>query len=572
MYLIFRGHDHTEGDTTMFHAQIRDLRTNWNRSMLAALACTLLVASAASPSHAQYTLTDIYDFNCSTGGCDSIDYGQLTRGTDGYLYGTAGIGGTSNAGTIFKVLPDGTSYSDLWEFDATTGSPIASLILASDGNFYGGTINGGTYGEGTLFRFIPPNTLKILHECTGADGCGPYAAPFEYSDGNLYGGTVFGTGQVYRVNPKTGVVATLKNKTPIYTFAPLMQASDTYMYGTTDSGGTNDWGTVFRLTTGGAIKTIYNFTNGADGFGPSAPIFQGSDGNLYGSAAGGTSNDGTVFQLILGKTTTFNLMHSFVGTDGLGPSGLVAGASVGSLLGVTLGGGKNGGGTAFEISMVSPFPFTKVADFLPVSPANPFGPEATLLPNTDGSYYGVSQSGGLYGDGYLFKLTPFNPLLTVIVEGPVWVHPGVPVVILGDNLGEVINVTFAGMQASFQPGSNTYLTALVPSAAVDGPLVVTITNPAGGQEQLQGQQNMHILPIITNLDPTSGPVGTGVGIVGGGFVGATHVTFGGVKATSFTVDTPTLIHATVPVGAKTGKVAVKTPNGTATSKQTFTVN
>jgi uncharacterized protein (TIGR03437 family) len=60
--------------------------------------------------------------------------------------------------------------------------------------------------------------------------------------------------------------------------------------------------------------------------------------------------------------------------------------------------------------------------------------------------------------------------------------------------------------------------------------------------------------------------------VGGGFKGATEVTFGGVKATSFTVVSPSLIRAVVPTGAKTGKASVTTHNGTATSKETFTVN
>ncbi|MGA9474488.1 MAG: IPT/TIG domain-containing protein [Terriglobales bacterium] len=68
------------------------------------------------------------------------------------------------------------------------------------------------------------------------------------------------------------------------------------------------------------------------------------------------------------------------------------------------------------------------------------------------------------------------------------------------------------------------------------------------------------------------PVGTQVGIVGGGFAGATEVTFGGVKAKTFTVVTPSLIQAIVPKRAKTGVVTVTTPNGTAISTQTFTVN
>lgn len=93
------------------------------------------------------------------------------------------------------------------------------------------------------------------------------------------------------------------------------------------------------------------------------------------------------------------------------------------------------------------------------------------------------------------------------------------------------------------------------------PPTVTLTNPAGVEEQVQSDTQLHILPTITNLDPTSGAVGTQVGIVGGGFVGATKVTFGGVKATSFTVVDPTLIQADVPAGAKTGKIVVTTPNG-----------
>ncbi len=91
-------------------------------------------------------------------------------------------------------------------------------------------------------------------------------------------------------------------------------------------------------------------------------------------------------------------------------------------------------------------------------------------------------------------------------------------------------------------------------------------------EQVESESTLHILPKITNLDPPSGPVGTQVGIVGGGFAGATKVTFGGVKATNFTVVTPSLIQAVVPARAKTGKVDVTTPNGKAVSPEKFTVN
>jgi hypothetical protein len=81
-----------------------------------------------------------------------------------------------------------------------------------------------------------------------------------------------------------------------------------------------------------------------------------------------------------------------------------------------------------------------------------------------------------------------------------------------------------------------------------------------------------VIPQITSFSPTSGPVGTSVVITGESFKGATSVTFGGVKAPSFTVNSYTQITATVPTGAKTGKIGVTTPGGTATSAGTFTVN
>jgi hypothetical protein len=149
-----------------------------------------------------------------------------------------------------------------------------------------------------------------------------------------------------------------------------------------------------------------------------------------------------------------------------------------------------------------------------------------------------------------------------------WVILDQPVTILGDNLNEVINVNFGSVAAQFQAGSSTHLTAEVPSAAIDSPVTVTLATG----EQVESQQVVHILPSITNLDPSSGPVGMRVAIVGGGFAGTKKVTFGGVKATDFTVVTPALIQATLPQGAKTGKVRVVTPNGSATSEVTFTVN
>ena len=142
---------------------------------------------------------------------------------------------------------------------------------------------------------------------------------------------------------------------------------------------------------------------------------------------------------------------------------------------------------------------------------------------------------------------------------------GAAVKILGNNLKGSTSVTFNGKAATFKV-SSTEITTTVPSGATTGK--VKVTTPKG---MLTSNVKFRVTPTISSFSPASGPVGTSVVITGESFTGATSVTFGGVKATSFTVDSHTQITATVPTGAKTGKIGVATPGGTATSTGTFTV-
>jgi hypothetical protein len=87
----------------------------------------------------------------------------------------------------------------------------------------------------------------------------------------------------------------------------------------------------------------------------------------------------------------------------------------------------------------------------------------------------------------------------------------------------------------------------------------------------RGNKQFGVAPVITSFTPTSGPVGKKVSIRGTGFIGTTKVTFGGVEATRFIVNTDKLVNAAVPSGAKSGKIAITTPGGTAFSPETFTV-
>jgi uncharacterized repeat protein (TIGR03803 family) len=529
-----------------------------------AAAMTLLLALVPPVCAQQFQ--DIYDFNCTTGGCIAYDLGHLTQWKDGNLYGMTNGGGTNGLGTIFMVTPAVPSvYKDVYEFDGTNGaSPWGGLTLASDGNFYGVANTGGANNFGTVFRFTPPSTLTVLHSFNGSDGQIPIAPPVQGKNGNLYG--VTGIGTTYRITLPSGKFTQFKKNAPGQAEDPLCLASDGNLYGVTTAGGNTDLGTVFRMTTTGAIKVLYTFMGGTDGSHPTGGLIQGKAGYLYGTnETDGTGGGGTIFKI--STSGTLNTVHTFdVPVGGYGPvSGLVA-ASDGSFYGTTGAGGASGDGSLFQFTTGGVY--NDLFDFTGTGTIPGSTPYAALVQHTNGTLYGTTPDAAAFADGNIYSLTPANPLLTLIIEGPIFVLPGVPVEILGNNLGEVSQVSFAGVQAQFQSGSDTYLTATVPMNAVDG--FVTATFPSG--QQIQSQQSMHILPIITNLDPSSGSVGTQVGIVGGGFAGTTRVTFGGVKATTFTVVTPGLIQAIMPVGAKTGKVAVTTPNGRAVSKQTFTVN
>ena len=143
---------------------------------------------------------------------------------------------------------------------------------------------------------------------------------------------------------------------------------------------------------------------------------------------------------------------------------------------------------------------------------------------------------------------------------------GSTVEILGGGFTGTTNVKFSGTSASFQVMSDTYLTAVVPAGAKTGQ--VTVTTPAG---ILTSSTKFRVTPTILNFQPPSGAVGTQMTITGTGLTQTSKVTFGGVPATVFNVNSDTQVTATVPSGAKTGKISISTPGGTATSSGIFTV-
>lgn len=395
----------------------------------------------------------------------------------------------------------------------------------------------------------------------------PGAAPVLGNDGNLYGITT--NGAAYAVTITSTVDSYVINYESLGTnasgtvYAPLLLASDGYLYGTSDNGGKNNLGTVFRMTTPtGAMKTIFSF-NGKNGQYLYSPLVEGSPGTFYGTTfEGGKNGTGVIFKLTSkgAYTKLWDFDSGSCNKFGASPSAGLTFAPNGNLYGVATNGGANCMGTVFQISTTGNF--LKLFDFSGSGGTAPgANPYSTLALNTNGTFYGVTINGGADNQGVYFSISPLNLRQILTIEGPIFVLPGVPVQFLGNGLTQSAELTFGGVQAQFQANSDTLLSATAPLNAVDGLVVDTFQTGL----QIETLEAIHILPLINNLDPPSGPVGTQVGIVGGGFSGATKVTFKGVKATFFTVVSPSLIQADVPKGAKTGDVVVTTLNGTATS-------
>ena len=190
-------------------------------------------------------------------------------------------------------------------------------------------------------------------------------------------------------------------------------------------------------------------------------------------------------------------------------------------------------------------------------------PESPLIQHTNGKFYGTA-SGNSLCCGTFFSLDMGLPPFTrsTANEGKV----GATVDFLGQGFTDVTSVSFGGTLApTFHATSDTLLTAKVPVGALTG--VVKIVTSVG---MLLGSHNFKVLPTVKTISPTSGVVGTVVTITGTGLTQATKVTFGG-KAGTFTVNSDSQITATVPTTAKTGKIAVTTPGGAASSTTTFTV-
>jgi uncharacterized repeat protein (TIGR03803 family) len=483
------------------------------------LAALLFFAAVAASAQTFNTLLDL-DGNDGT-----MPVAGLVQGTDGAFYGTAISGGANDWGAIFKVNSDGTIttlYSFCPEKACTDGAlPSAGLTLTANGDFFGTAAAGGANQSGVVFKLSAAGAFSTVYsfcaQINCPDGTEPRAGLVEGSDGNLYGttnaGGADGAGTVFRIS-REGALTTLHSfclhgicSDGSFPTSGLIEGTDRNFYGTTPSGGSCGigvgCGTVYKITRGGTLTTVYSFCNTkgcTDGIEPTTGLVQGNDGSFYGSTYSGGANDsGSVFKLTpQGELTT---LYSFCAQaecpDGAEPDAPLIQATDGSLYGTTQFGGDihcnpgydgMGCGTLFRIDSHGKFTPLHVFEF-----TDGAYPQAPLMQSTSGKFYGTTYGGGTAcgdagpGCGTVFSLDvglgPFvglvRPAGKIGQTGP----------ILGQGFTGTINVSLNGTPGKFTVISDTEILATVPVGATSG--FVTVDTPSG---QLASNERFYVLP------------------------------------------------------------------------------
>jgi uncharacterized repeat protein (TIGR03803 family) len=310
------------------------------------------------------TETMLYSFQ---GGADGANpWGGLTA-VNGTLFGTAFAGGLDNYGTAFEVTTAGvktTLYSFKRAPDAN--GPVGSLLKL--GSVLYGTTSGGGCGSccppdgcGTVFKMTLAGKEKVLFRfgTTADDPVSPLGTLLAF-DGDFYGTSYNNNdanvplGAVFKLTKqgKETVLHLFGNGTdgadPV---AGLINVNGTF-YGTTESGGTDEFGTVFSITPAGVETVLYTFTSMGDGGGPEAGLID-VGGTLYGVTGTGYNKNGAFSSTLFSITPAgvLKTLHTFgTGQDGDTALGTLIYLDH-ALYGTTAGGGASGNGTVFQYKL-----------------------------------------------------------------------------------------------------------------------------------------------------------------------------------------------------------------------------
>lgn len=349
------------------------------------------------------------------GGGDGVNPagGLLLSGTN--FYGATFNGGAAGMGTLFRVNLDGTGYMILKDFtNSLEGQNPREGLMLSGTALYGTTGNGGISGNGVIFKINTDGTgYNVLRDFTNQmDGAGPNGSLI-LSESVLYGTTTYGGNNGY------GTVFSLHTDgagfTVLHSFswgnwdgsswtnadgtAPQsgLVLSGGMLYGTAWGGGTNGYGTIFKLSTNGTDFAVIKHFMGNDAANPSGHLSL-FGGTLYGTTFGGGSGYGTVFKMNK-DGNGFEVLKTFSGLDGASPQGWLA-ISGSALYGTTAWGGLVNNGNLFQLG-TDGSNFSVLKHFTGGDGNSPNG--GLVLDGT--TLYGTTVSGSTSDSGVLFGLS-----------------------------------------------------------------------------------------------------------------------------------------------------------------------
>jgi len=423
--------------------------------------------SSAAPNayrlSAEGVVTVLGDGAAILGSGACINHG-IAKDGEGNFYGTTTFNSTGDAGTIFKMTPQG-DFQVIKSFGqqfAAGQFPTSGLTLASDGCFYGISYDvpwGPGVAKTYVFKYNPQgdgSLTKLGEVASITDNMIISGSPLvEGADGALYGtlvnGGSAGKGSIFKIALSGGVVTVLHEfdgEPESEPWGGLILAADGSFWGTYS--GVNvgmsstNFGGVFKVTTSG---TFTAFPWGAQwGAFPSCTLVQGTDGSFYGSSSrtGDFPDNGTIFKVT--PSGEYSTIYKFGHEQQFGkwPSGIHTLTSDNKLIGVTNAGGESGGGTLWSYDLTS---FLNAPSDLLVK--NPSGTELS--------------AGSTYGFGSIPVGTPISRTFTLRNDG-VSVLNITSVAVTGGNTGDFV-VSTTGMDTSLAGTQETTFTVTATAAA-----------------------------------------------------------------------------------------------------------
>ncbi len=336
------------------------------------------------------------------------------------LFGVASAGGTGD-GVLFEVVKNSNAITDLHQFNGTDGlGPLAGLAFDPTGNLYGTTFGDGVTSLGTVFKYVVGSaTFSTIASFNGTVGSSPAGPLTVTAAGDIFGtaqtgGNANGDGTVWKIVHNTSSIIDLGNFNSATTGANPRSGVyvDTAgnLFGTATNGGSTGLGTVWKLSTAGALTAVATFA-GTNGAHPQAGLYADGTGNFFGTTTTGGAGAGTVYE-IANASTTITRLFSFGPTNGVNPASALIADTAGNLFGTTPAGGVAGSGTVFEIVAGSHVVTTRAS----FTGANGSTPLAALLLDGSGNLFGTTSLGGANGVGSVFEIVSGSNAITTLAS------------------------------------------------------------------------------------------------------------------------------------------------------------